>query len=133
MVTCPPSLPQLSLGAARARVATVQVPRTEKFDIDPDAIITAMHRQSNIKMVAFSSPNNPTGSVTNHTAIVKLLQTGIWVLVDETYFEFCDRSIAPFVTEFDNLVVMRSFGPWAGLHGLPVGYALASNRVVARL
>ncbi len=133
LITCPPSLPQPSLGASRARVAVVQVPRTERFDIDPDAIITTMRRQTNIKMVALSSPNNPTGSVTNHSAIIRLLQTGVWVLVDESYFEFCDRTVAPFVTEFDNLVVLRSFGPWAGLHGLPVGYALASNRVVARL
>lgn len=133
VITCPPSLPHPSLGVSRARVAMVQVPRNERFDIDPDAIITTMNRQTNIKMVAISSPNNPTGSVTNHSAIVKLLQTGVWVLVDESYFEFCDRTVAPFVTEFDNLVVLRSFGPWAGLHGLPVGYALASNRVVARL
>lgn len=133
VITCPPSLPQPSLGASRARVAIVQVPRNERFDIDPDAIITTMKRQSNIKMVALSSPNNPTGSVTSHSAIVKLLQTGVWVLVDESYFEFCDRTVAPFVTEFDNLVVLRSFGPWAGLHGLPVGYGLASGRVVARL
>ena len=133
VITCPPSLPHPSLGASRARVAVVQVPRNERFDIDPDAIITTMRRQSNIKMVALSSPNNPTGSVTNHSAVIRLLQTGVWVLVDESYFEFCDRTVAPFVTEFDNLVVLRSFGPWAGLHGLPVGYALASNRVVARL
>ena len=54
-----------------------------------------MKRQTNIKMVAISSPNNPTGSLTNHTAIVQLLHTGVWVLVDETYFEFCDRTVAP--------------------------------------
>ncbi|MEO8287426.1 MAG: histidinol-phosphate transaminase [Chloroflexota bacterium] len=133
LITCPPSLPQPSLGASRARATVVQVPRNEKYEIDPDAVITAMKRQTNIKMVALSSPNNPTGNITNHTAIVQLLHTGVWVLVDETYFEFCDRTLAPLVTEFDNLVVLRSFGPWAGLHGLPVGYALTSNRVVARL
>jgi histidinol-phosphate aminotransferase len=121
------------LSASRARVAVVQVPRTNRFEIDPDAIITTMRRQSNIKMVALSSPNNPTGNVTNHTTIVHLLHTGVWVVVDESYFEFCDRTVAPLVSEFDNLVVLRSFGPWAGLHGLPLGYALASTRVVARL
>jgi histidinol-phosphate aminotransferase len=133
VITCPPSLPQHNAGASRARVTLVQVPRTERFDIDPDAILTAMRRQSNIKMVALSSPNNPTGNVASQSAIVQLLHTGVWVLVDETYFEFCDRTVAPLVAEFDNLVVLRSFGPWAGLHGLPVGYALCSNRAAARL
>lgn len=133
LITCPPSLPQHNAGASRARVALVQVPRTRSFDIDPDEILSTMHRHNNIKMVALSSPNNPTGNVASQSAIVQLLHTGVWVLVDETYFEFCDRTVAPLVGEFDNLVVLRSFSPWAGLHGLPVGYALCSNRAVARL
>lgn len=133
VIVCPPSLPQHNLGASRARVTLVQVPRNDQFDIDTDAIITAMRRQTNIKMVALSSPNNPTGNITTPTAVVRLLQMGVWVLVDESYFEFADRTVAPLVAEFDNLVVLRSFSPWAGLHGLPVGYALSSTRAAARL
>lgn len=133
MVICPPSLPYPNLPASRARVTLVQVPRTEQFDVDPDAVITAMRRQNNIKMVALSSPNNPTGNSTSHSTVVQLLHTGVWVVVDETYFEFSDRTVAPLVAEFDNLVVLRSFTPWAGLHGLPAGYALCSMRMAARL
>ncbi len=133
LITCPPSLPQHNLAASRARITLVQVPRHENFDIDPDAILTTMRRQTNIKMVALSSPNNPTGNPVSHTSVVQLLHTGVWVIVDETYFEFSDRTVAPLVAEFDNLVVLRSFGPWAGLHGLPVGYALCSTRAAARL
>lgn len=133
VITCPPSFPQHNAGASRARATLVQVPLTNSFDIDPDAMLTIMRRQSNIKMVALSSPNNPTGNVASHSAIVQLLHTGVWVLVDETYFEFCDRTVAPLVAEFDNLVVVRSLVPWAGLHGLPVGYALCSTRAAARL
>jgi histidinol-phosphate aminotransferase len=84
-------------------------------------------------MVLLSSPNNPTGNVASQSAIVQLLHTGVWVLVDETYFEFSDRTLAPLVAEFDNLVVLRSFSPWAGLHGIPVGYALCSTRAASRL
>ena len=133
LVSCPPSLPHHNPAASRARVSLVQVPRNEKFEVDPDAILTAMHNQTNIKMVTISSPNNPTGNFTSATRIVPMLQKGVWVVVDETYFEFCDRTVAPLVAEFDNLVVLRSFGPWAGLQGLPVGYALCSPRAAARL
>src|SRR5437660_5557229 len=55
LITCPPSLPQHNAGASRARVTLVQVPRTHSFELDPDAILTAMRRQNNIKMVALSS------------------------------------------------------------------------------
>jgi histidinol-phosphate aminotransferase len=132
-IVCPPTLPYPSLQASRARVTLVQVPRNESFDIEPEAIVTAMRRQNNIKLVHLSHPNNPTGNLTSTQAVARLLQTGVWVLVDESYFEFCDRTVAPLVAEFDNLVVLRQFGPWAGLHGLPVGYALCSARAAARL
>ena len=132
-ITCPPTLPYPNLPASRARVTLVQVPRNERFDIDPEAIITSMRRQNNIKMVLLASPNNPTGNSTGHSTVVTLLQTGVWVLVDETYAEFSDRTLAPLVAEFDNLVVLRSFSPWAGLHGLPAGYALCSARTASRL
>ena len=133
LIVCPPTLPYPNLPASRARATLVQVPRTEAFEVDPDAIVTAMRRQNNIKMVSLSSPNNPTGNPTSHSAIVQLLHTGVWVVVDETYFEFSDRTVAPLAAEFDNLIVLRSFGPWAGLHGIPVGYALCSARMAARL
>jgi histidinol-phosphate aminotransferase len=133
VITCPPALPNHNLAASRARITLVQVPRNDDFEVDSDAIITTMRRQTNIKMVMLASPNNPTGNLTSHTVVVHLLQTGVWVLVDESYFEFSDRTVAPLVAEFDNLVVLRSFGPWAGLHGLPVGYALCSTRAAARL
>jgi histidinol-phosphate aminotransferase len=132
-IVCPPTLPYPSLQASRARVTLVQVPRNESFDIEPEAIVTAMRRQNNIKLVHLSHPNNPTGNLTSTQAVARLLQTGVWVLVDESYFEFCDRTVAPLVAEFDNLVVLRQFGPWAGLHGLPVGYALCSARAASRL
>jgi histidinol-phosphate aminotransferase len=45
-------------------------------------------------------------------------------VVDESYFEFSGRTVAHLTREFDNLVVLRSFSAWAGLAGLPVGYAL---------
>src|SRR6476659_1180644 len=52
LIICPPSLPQHNAGASRARITTVQVPRTRIFGIDPDAILAAMNKQANVKMVA---------------------------------------------------------------------------------
>src|SRR5437868_11324084 len=73
LITCPPSLPQHNAGASRARITTIQVPRTRAFEIDPDAVLAAMNKQTNVKMVALSSPNNPTGDVASQSAIVQLL------------------------------------------------------------
>src|SRR5690242_11960086 len=47
LITCPPTLPQHNAGASRARISTIQVPRTRAFEIDPDAILGAMSKQAN--------------------------------------------------------------------------------------
>jgi histidinol-phosphate aminotransferase len=50
-----------------------------------------------------------------------LLDTGILVIVDEAYYEFCGQTVMPFLDEYPNLVVLRTFSKWAGLAGLRIG------------
>ena len=63
------------------------VPRDERFDIDADAAKAAIDDKT--KMVFFASPNNPTGNLASKNEIKALLDTGIIVVVDEAYYEFC--------------------------------------------
>ena len=54
------------------------------------------------------------------------------VLIDEAYYGFCDFTALPFLNEFDNLVISRTFSKVFGLAGLRVGYLIA-NRQLADL
>ena len=46
--------------------------------------------------------------------------------VDEAYIEFAglDRSVARWVLERENLIVLRTFSKWAGIAGLRLGYGI---------
>jgi histidinol-phosphate aminotransferase len=46
------------------------------------------------------------------------------IIVDEAYAEFTGESFVSMVTEYDNLIVVRTFSKWAGLAGLRAGYAV---------
>ena len=97
----------------------VTVPRDECFGIDLEG--TQLAIDSRTKAIFLASPNNPTGNITPEWQVLSLLETGIVVVVDETYFEFCGQTVLPLVHEHPNLIVLRTFSKWAGLAGLRIG------------
>jgi len=84
-----------------------------------------------VAAIIVPSPNDPTGTGTAATEIVRLLRAEVPVIVDESLYEFSGHSVAPLVTEFDNLIVLRDFAAWAGLGGLPVSYVLSARPLAA--
>jgi histidinol-phosphate aminotransferase/imidazoleglycerol-phosphate dehydratase/histidinol-phosphatase len=58
---------------------------------------------------------------------------GAIVVVDEAYVEFGARSVAPWVDELPNLVVLRTLSKAFGFASLRVGYALAHPATAALL
>ncbi len=107
------------------------VPRDERFEVDPEEVVKAV--DSKTKVVFVASPNNPTGDVTSEKGIKSLLNLGILVVVDETYHEFANHTVAHLVPRHDNLVVLRSLSKWAGLAGLRIGYGIMSPKLVNHL
>ena len=93
--------------------------RDEEFEVDVEAMRLAITPQS--KAFFLASPNNPTGNMATEDQIRALLETGLLVVVDETYHEFCGRTMLPLLSEYANLVVLRTFSKWAGLAGLRIG------------
>ncbi len=95
------------------------IPRNRTFGIDLEAVVSAI--DSGTKAIFLASPNNPTGNSAAVAEIQALLETGVLVVVDETYYEFCGQTTLPLLEEHPNLVVLRTFSKWAGLAGLRIG------------
>lgn len=126
--------PTISAYAERARAygaAVRAVPRRADFSLDADALEAALDPA--VKIVFVASPNDPTGNLCRERDIVRLLRHPAIVVVDEAYFEFNGRTIAPLIGEFDNLVVLRTLSHWAGIAGLRVAYALTPRWLAAEL
>jgi histidinol-phosphate aminotransferase len=109
----------------------VTVARQPDFSINARAIAAAITART--KLIFLASPNNPTGQLVSRQDIVRLLRNDVIVVVDEAYYEFCGKTVAPLVAEFDNLVVLRTFSKWAGLAGLRVGYGLLPAEIIGHL
>jgi histidinol-phosphate aminotransferase len=117
---------------ARVAGATIELaPRDELFDVDVDAIKRAI--DSRTKLIFISSPNNPTGNLASEEQVRELLATGLVVVIDEAYYEFCNQTVANLVPDHENLVVLRTMSKWAGLAGLRIGYGIANPKVVRHI
>lgn len=118
-------VPTFGVYKARAELfggTAVEVPRLPDFDLDMDALLSAVTDRT--KLIVITSPNNPTGNLATNQQIVRLLQTGALVVLDEAYFEMSGKTSLPLVGEFDNLAILRTFSKWAGLAGLRIGYGI---------
>ena len=82
------------------------------------------------KIVFIARPNNPDGNVVSERFIERLVSLPVLVVIDEAYIEFSKfQSLAKWVSQYENLVVLRTFSKAYGLGGLRVGYGIMSNDI----
>lgn len=104
------------------------------FGHDLDAMATAVREDTSIVFIA--NPNNPTGTFVDPESLrsfMRRVPSRVVVVLDEAYTEYladADRyDSLPWVVEFPNLIVTRTFSKAYGLAGLRVGFAVASPDV----
>lgn len=76
-----------------------------------------------------NNPHNPTGQLWSREAILPYLEQMTLVVVDEAFMDFlppeADQSLIPWVSQYPNLVIVRSLTKFYSLPGLRLGYAVA--------
>lgn len=76
-----------------------------------------------------NNPHNPTGLLFDYSDLCDCLDAFHLVVVDEAFIDFLppgqQPSLVPLVTQYPNLVVLRSLTKFYSLPGLRIGYAVA--------
>ena len=132
MIDCPPTFGMYEFCARISEAELVPVERKDDWEIDIEATTEAIER-TQAKILFIASPNNPTGNLLPDDDARAILDTGIVLVVDETYYEFCGETSAGLLDDYENLVVIRSFSKWAGIAGLRIGYAIGSELIIDHL
>ena len=103
----------------------VAVPLEDDFSIDESKFLTAI-KEHQPAVIFLAYPNNPTSNLFDEQTIRNIIDVapGV-VVVDEAYHAFAEKSFMPMLTEYDNLLVMRTVSKM-GLAGLRLGL-LAGN------
>jgi aspartate aminotransferase len=113
----------------------VEVPLSEKFDLDSEAIIAKITPKT--KVLLINSPNNPTGAVYSKQSLHKLAkdlaESHITVISDDIYSKlvFDDSFTLVPSCGFKNIVIINGFSKSQALTGWRIGYLIASDHQVA--
>lgn len=127
-INCPPTFGMYPFCTVIAGGEVVKVPRRSDFSLDLPAIKKAVGATT--KVIFIASPNNPSGNRAEETEIKELLSRDLMVVVDEAYVEFSGNSLTPLVSQYANLIVLRTFSKWAGIAGLRAGYGICPANIV---
>ncbi len=127
VINCPPTFAMFRFFIKLAGGVAVEVPRDGDFLVDVRAVKKAITKRT--KLILLATPNNPTGTIMPRPDILEILDTGLPVLVDEAYYEFTGQTMAPRISEYKNMMVLRTFSKWAGLAGLRVGYGMFPPKI----
>jgi histidinol-phosphate aminotransferase len=86
-----------------------------------DALLSAINE--NTKAVLIANPNNPTGTAIGLEEIHKILDAAphAAVLIDEAYFEFSEVTALPWIRDYSNLFVSRTFSKVYGMAAMRCG------------
>jgi len=96
--------------------------------------------QHKSNIVLISSPNNPTGnsiSPDQLETILKHMSSNALLILDEAYYgfdsEYDQKGFLSLLSQYPNVMIIRSFSKLYGLAGLRIGFALCGTTVLKRL
>ncbi|MCL4504597.1 MAG: histidinol-phosphate transaminase [Chloroflexi bacterium] len=139
IIDLPPTFGMYRFEADVVHARYITVPRRADFSLDVPAICervnTLPHQGAGQpKLLFVANPNNPDGSLVTDSDLKELLKLPLVVVLDEAYIDFSSQpSRASWVSENDNLIVLRTFSKLAGLAGMRVGYGVFPLTVIQHL
>lgn len=116
--------------------AEVTLVPLNNFDLDTDKII---EKARGANAVFLCNPNNPTGMLATKQImkIIENIDNSTKILLDECFIELADNpeanTMIDQISEFDNLVILRSLTKSFGLAGLRVGYSVCNPTLAKKL
>jgi threonine-phosphate decarboxylase len=107
----------------------------DNFAINVEEYIESMN---GCDMAFLCNPNNPTGLLRSSEDIIRIskaaLLIGCRLIVDEAFIDFAhEQSVAAYVMDNPNLIVIRSLTKFYALSGLRIGYGVMPKDVIEEI
>jgi len=108
----------------------------QKLTLDINYLIKIL-RFKKPKLLCLPNPDSPTGQIVEAKLIKRILdvskKTKTFVLIDEAYFEYYNKTNIYQINKYPNLIVARTTGKAFGLAGARVGYLIANKNIIRKL
>jgi histidinol-phosphate aminotransferase len=125
LLSVEPSFVMYKMIATFLGMRYVGVPLANDFSLDLPAMLDAIKRDQPA-LIFLAYPNNPTGNLFSKSDIQQIVAAapGL-VVVDEAYYAFAEDSFIPYLADYPNLLVMRTFSK-LGMAGLRLGFLVGN-------
>lgn len=132
LLSVEPSFVMYKMIATFLGMRYVGVPLAADFSLDINAMLESIEREQPA-LIFLAYPNNPTGNIFSAEDIKQILRAaqGL-VVVDEAYYAFAEDSFVAHLTDYPNLLVMRTFSK-LGMAGLRLGFLVGDKRWLEQL
>ncbi|MCK4423766.1 MAG: threonine-phosphate decarboxylase [Candidatus Omnitrophica bacterium] len=144
-----PSFSEYEKAVSGANIYFHQLKSNNGFCLDVNRLLEDIERKavskssekSNRSMVVLGNPNNPIGNLIPVTELISLVRQlykrRIWLVLDEAFIDFVKddhkHSLISRVSEYSNLIVLRTLTKFFALPGLRIGYAVSSKKNISVL
>ena len=137
ILVTPPSFDMYRVYATiqAANIQSAPLSKSAAFRFDLNGLLAAVDETTRIVFVC--SPNNPTGTVIDHSDLVTLaeaLKNRALLVVDAAYQEYAeDQGLDDLLARFEHVVVLRTLSKFVALAGARCGALIARPIVVGFL
>ncbi|MFV0527928.1 MAG: pyridoxal phosphate-dependent aminotransferase [Lachnospiraceae bacterium] len=110
-------------------------PLSEETDFSLNSDDLCAQLNDGLDLLVLCNPNNPTSTAIDNRTMRRILDSclrhGIFVMIDETYVEFCPDehkiTAVDLTNYYTNLIILRGTSKFFAAPGLRLGYAITGN------
>jgi len=131
ILICEPTFPMYRYYAEIAGARVEALHYSEEMDFPLPTVLKALRKGPRVFFLA--NPNNPTGTLVDKAAILKILKAAphTAVVLDEAYADFSGVTGVRWIRRHPNLFIAKTFSKAAGLAGLRLGAVIAQRDSLA--
>ena len=135
IITLEPTFGMVNVYAKLFRAKQIKINFDNNLTLNFKKLLMSINK--NVSMIMFANPNSPTGTILQNHEIIKVLKkakkNNCYVVIDEAYFGFYNKSALALIKKYSNLIILRTFSKAYGLAGLRSGYIVSNKNNIDQL
>ncbi len=124
-----PTFPMYLISTKVADRKPFEVPLDSRFDIDTER---SQNVVEDVDLAFFAYPNNPTGNLFSREKINSLREKGIFIVVDEAYYDYAKDTFINDALRREDTLVLRTLSK-IGMAGLRIGVLVGVKEIIREI
>jgi len=135
VVMLDPSYAMFPVYAGMFDAISIPITYSKDLELDNDLLLNSI--VPGVRLVMLANPNQPTATLMDEGILLQVIEkaadVGALVAMDEAYYPFSGTTALPWLGDYPNLLVIRTFSKACGLAGMRIGFVAGHPEVINTL